>query len=93
MADRQVPFEGVQGDFVEDLGHEPHVFVDDDPLTVAEGDARGLLAAVLERVETEVGQFATSSPGAQTPNTPQASCGPRSKGSMSRLRRPSGCDT
>ena len=67
MADRQVPFEGVQGDFVEDLGHEPHVFVDDDPLTVAEGDARGLLAAVLERVETEVGQFAYFVAGSPDP--------------------------
>ena len=49
MADRQVPFEGVQGDFVEDLGHEPHVFVDDD----------GLCA----RIEAELGECTIVSTG------------------------------
>src|SRR3954453_11007620 len=33
--------------------------------------------------------FATSSPGAQTPKTPQASCGPFSPGSTSWVSRPS----
>src|SRR5690606_31885228 len=34
--------------------HEAHVLEDQDLLAVARGDARGLLAAVLQRVEAEV---------------------------------------
>src|SRR6478735_7463246 len=37
--------------------------------------------------------FATSSPGAQTPKTPQASCGPFSPGMRSWFKRPSPRDT
>ena len=57
VAHGQVPLEGVEGGLVEDLGHEPHVLVDRDPLAVRGGDARGLLPAVLQRVETVVGQL------------------------------------
>ena len=39
------------------MSDQAHVFVDDDPVAIADGDARRLLAAVLQRVEPEVGQF------------------------------------
>ena len=40
---------------VEHLRDETHVLDDGDRLAVADGDARGLLAAVLERVQPEIG--------------------------------------
>ena len=44
--------------FLEDLGDEPEVFVDGDAVVVSHGDARALLAAVLQRLQPEVGHAA-----------------------------------
>jgi hypothetical protein len=41
---------------VEDLRDEAELRVDEKILTVADGDPRGLLAAMLQRVEAEVGE-------------------------------------
>ena len=57
VPDGDVPLQGVQRGLVEDLGDEAHVLVDEQLLTVGGGDARRLLAAVLQRVEAEVGQL------------------------------------
>ncbi len=57
VADGDVAGERVQRVLVEDLRHEPHVFVDEDLLAVAGRDAGRLLAAVLQRVEAEVAEF------------------------------------
>ena len=57
VADREVALEGVEGRLVEHLRDETHVLVDEDLPTVADRDAGRLLAAVLEGVETEVGQL------------------------------------
>src|SRR5262249_25042771 len=56
VADREVAFEWCEPAFVEDLGDETHVLDDGDRLAVADRDAGGLLAAVLQRVEAEVRQ-------------------------------------
>src|SRR5699024_3072181 len=50
-----VPGQGAERDVVEDLGDQPHVLVDEDLLPVAGGDPGGLLAAVLQSVQPEVG--------------------------------------
>src|SRR5699024_874056 len=52
-----VPGQGAQRDVVEDLGDQPHVLVDEDLLPVAGGDPGGLLAAVLQSVQPEVGEL------------------------------------
>ncbi len=57
VPDGDVPRQGVEGRLVEDLGDEAHVLVDEDLLAVARRDARRLLAAVLQRVEPEVGEL------------------------------------
>ena len=57
VADGDVPAQCRQAALVEDLGDQPHVLVDEDLLAVARGDARGLLAAVLQGVEAVVGQL------------------------------------
>ncbi len=43
--------------FVEHLGDQAHVAVDEDLLAVAGSDSRGLLSAVLQGVEPEVCEF------------------------------------
>src|SRR3954466_5474500 len=57
VADREVALERVERGLVEDLRDQAHVLVDQDLPAVADRDAGRLLAAVLERVETEVGQL------------------------------------
>ena len=57
VADRDVAAQRGQGGLVEDLRHEAHVLVDEDLLAVGGRDAGGLLTAVLQRVEPEVGQL------------------------------------
>jgi len=57
MADRKVPAKGLQGRFVEYLGNQAEILVDHDCGAVAHRDAGGLLAAVLQGVETVVGQL------------------------------------
>ena len=57
MPDGHVAAQGVEHRLVEDLGHQAHVLVDDDPGAVADRDARRLLAAMLERVQAVVGQL------------------------------------
>ena len=74
----------VQRGLVEDLGDQAHVLVDQDLLAVADRDSRRLLAAVLQRVEAEVGELGDFLAGAQTPKTPHASWGPLSLGSRGR---------
>src|SRR4029077_2803231 len=56
VADRDVNGEVLEVLLVEDLGDQAHVLVDADALTVGDGDARGLLPPVLERVEPELGE-------------------------------------
>ena len=57
MADREVALERGERGLVEDLRDQAHVLVDQDLAAVAHRDAGGLLAAVLEGVEAEVGQL------------------------------------
>ena len=57
VADREVALERGERGLVEDLGDQPHVLVDEDLATVADRDPGRLLAAVLERVEAEVGEL------------------------------------
>src|SRR5690606_13361889 len=64
--------QGVEGGLVEDLGHEAHVLVDEDLLTVAGGDARGLLSAVLEGVQSEVRELGDLLAG--SPDPEDAAC-------------------
>ena len=56
MADRRVAREPREGAVVERVGHEAHVLHDGQRVPVAHGHARGLLATVLQCVETEIGQ-------------------------------------
>src|SRR3712207_7928326 len=49
--------EALQRRLVEGLRHQPHVLVDEDLPAVAHRDAGRLLAAVLQGVQTEVGQL------------------------------------
>jgi hypothetical protein len=70
MADREVALEGVEGGLVEDLRDQPHVLVDQDLPAVAHRDAGGLLAAVLEGVEPEVGQLGDVLAGSPDPEHP-----------------------
>jgi len=57
VPDGEVPLEGVERALVEHLGDQAHVLVDEDLRPVARGDARRLLAPVLQRVEAEVREF------------------------------------
>ena len=57
MPDGDVPAQGVQHGFVENLRHQAHVLVDHDPDAIADGYARGLLAAVLQGVQAKVGKL------------------------------------
>ena len=56
VPDRRAPREGLQLALVEDLRDEPHVAHGEHAPAVADGDARALLPAVLQRVEREVGE-------------------------------------
>ena len=47
----------VEGGLVEDLTHQAHVLEDHDPAAIAHGDTGGLLAAVLQRIQAEVGEL------------------------------------
>ncbi|GLV87826.1 hypothetical protein Slala03_75150 [Streptomyces lavendulae subsp. lavendulae] len=57
MTDRDMTLERTEGGFVEDLGNEAHVLEDEDLGTVAHSDARGLLSAVLQCIQSEVGEL------------------------------------
>ena len=57
VADREVALERRERRLVEDLRDQAHVLVDQDLAAVADRDAGRLLAAVLQRVEAEVGQL------------------------------------
>ncbi len=57
VSHRDVPAQRGQGGFVEDLGDQSHFLVDHDAAAVADGYARGLLPAVLQRVEPEVSEL------------------------------------
>ena len=62
---------------VEDAAHQPEALVQHQPLSVADGDAGRLLAAVLEGVKPDVGEArASGPPGDQMPTTPHSSRGP-----------------
>lgn len=89
VADGHVPAQARQRRLVEDLRDQAEILVDDDTRAVAHRDTGGLLAPVLQRVETEVGQVGDLLPGAHTPKTPHASWGPGRWGSRSWLSRPS----
>ena len=68
VPDGDVPAQRVQHRLVEDLRNEAHVLVDDDAVPVADRDPGRLLAAVLERVQAEVGElgdFLVRGPGAE----------------------------
>lgn len=55
---------------VENLRNQAHVFVDDDVVTVTDGNARRFLSAVLQRIQTVVGEFGnfvTRSPHSKDP--------------------------
>ena len=56
VPDRHVTRQGEELLLVEDLAHQAQVAQGHDVAVARAGDARGLLAAVLERVEREVGQ-------------------------------------
>ena len=57
MTHRDVAAERGQGGLVEDLGDQPHLLVHHDAAAVADRDARGLLPAVLQRVQAVVGEL------------------------------------
>ena len=56
VADGEVAAQAAELLLVEDLRHEPHVAQRRQPPVVGDGDARGLLAAVLQREQPEVGE-------------------------------------
>jgi hypothetical protein len=63
VADGQVPLQAGQGPVVEDAGHEALVLDHGELLAVADRHAGGLLAAVLEREQAEVGQLGRGEAG------------------------------
>ncbi len=63
MADGEVALQRCERGLVEDLRHEAEVLVDDGAGAVGDGDPGGLLAAVLQRVQPEVGEFRDLFPG------------------------------
>ena len=63
MPDGQVPLQGTQMRLVEDLRDQTHVLVDDDPAAVGDRDPGRLLAAVLQRIQAEVGELGDLLPG------------------------------
>ena len=54
---RDVPLEGVERLFVEDLRHQAQVLEDQDLVAVAHRDARGFLAAVLQGEQPVIGEL------------------------------------
>jgi hypothetical protein len=56
VPDRRLPAEAAQLLLGEGLGHEAHLAQSREAAGVGDGDPRGLLAAVLEREEAEVGE-------------------------------------
>ncbi len=56
MAHGHVAGQGLELALVEDLGYQAHVAHGHDVAALADGDPGGLLPAVLQRVEGEVGQ-------------------------------------
>src|SRR3989442_1295626 len=56
MADRETPLEASQNALAEDLGDVAHPAMGDQRLTIGGDDAGRLLAAVLQRVQREVGK-------------------------------------
>ncbi len=67
MTHRDVPGKRIQRRLVEDLRDKAHVLVDVDALSIAGGDPRRFLAAVLQRVEAVVGEFGYLFPGRPHP--------------------------
>ena len=57
MPDGDVPVQRGQGLLVEHLGDQAEVLEDDDLRPVGDGDAGGLLAAVLQRVQAVVAEL------------------------------------
>src|SRR5260370_17380010 len=49
--------ERIEHGLVEDLRYQAHVLEHDDPGAVADGDAGRLLAAMLQRIQAEVGKL------------------------------------
>ena len=70
VADREVSAQGGQRALVEDLGHQPHVLVDEEALAVGRRDAGRLLPAVLEGVEAVVGELGDVLAGGPHPEDP-----------------------
>ncbi len=70
VADREVALERLQRRVVEDLRDQAHVLVDQDLPAVADRDARGLLAAVLQGVEAEVDELGDVLAGSPDPEHP-----------------------
>jgi hypothetical protein len=56
VPDRDVAAERIEHRCVEDLRHQAHVLEHDDPGAVADRDPGRLLAAVLQRVQAEIGE-------------------------------------
>ena len=75
VPDRDVAAQRGQRGLVEDLGHQAHVLVHHDPVTVADGDARRLLAPVLQGVQAEVGELGDFLTGG--PHAEHSACVPR----------------
>ncbi len=57
MSDRDMALEGTQRRFVEDLRDQSHVLEDQDLGPVAHCDARGFLSAVLQGIQSEIGEL------------------------------------
>ncbi|GGR82135.1 hypothetical protein GCM10010284_14330 [Streptomyces rubiginosohelvolus] len=57
MTDRDMALEGTQRRFVEDLRDQSHVLEDQDLGPVAHCDARGFLSAVLQGIQSEIGEL------------------------------------
>ena len=70
MADAEMAFERGERALVEHVRDQAHVLVDPQHLAVAGGDAGGFLTPVLEGMETEVQEGATSRAGGVDPHDP-----------------------
>ena len=94
VADRELAAQARELLLVEDLGHEAEVAQPGEPPVVGDGDAGRLLAAMLQRVEPEVGEPSdvalrvrgcrrrrTSRRSARAPRSPRQPSGPSSAGS------------
>jgi hypothetical protein len=56
MTDCQMSRQALQGAFAENVTHQPHVLVNNDPAAVTGNNAGTFLAAVLQGVQAEIGQ-------------------------------------